>query len=286
MAFDAVEEVLAIFPWLADLGDEVYQVLVQGIINDEPSAVIIQNVRSTETYKRRFAGLEQRRQAGLSAVSEAEYLALEEGYAEQLRNYNILGTLGLDSTDEFREFAANMIGQDVSVQELNFRLDRGVALARDSADYVKEAFQQFYGIMPTDDALLVYALDPDRGTSIIEDQIAAATIGGEAFNRGLAITRTRAEILRKEGVTADLARQGFADIAQELPVLQRLAQIHRFTPLDQTQLEDFFFHEDAKVAERRYRTFQTAISAFQEGGARNPSREGGLGELIDPDRSF
>lgn len=286
MAFNAIEEVYAIFPWLAQLGDEIYQTLVNGILNGDPSAVIIQQVRDTNSYKTRFAGLEGRAQAGLPAITEAEYLELEVGYKNQLRNYNILGTLGLLDQTEFQNFAANLIAGDVSVQEFNFRLDRGVALMRDSSEFIQSAFQEWYGAPVSEDALLVYFLDQERGVDIIEDQLATATIGGEAFKHGLNITRTRAEILRREGVTADMARQGFADVAAEQPVLSRLAQIHNTTPLSQQDLEDFFFHEDAEVAEKRYRTFTTALSAFQEGGARNVNQEGGLGELVDRKRTF
>lgn len=281
MAFNAVDEVFAIFPWLANLGQEVYQVLVNGILNGEPSAVIIQNVRNTQTYKERFAGLIQRQANGLPAINEAEYLEMESGYRNQLRNYNILGTLGLTDEALFQNFAADLIAGDVSVQELNYRLDRGVALMRDSSEFVQQAFQEFYGTTISDDALLVYFLDPDRGTDIIEDQLATAQIGGEAFKFGLSVSRTRAEILRKEGVTADLARQGFSEIAREEPVLSRLAQIHHLTPLSQMELEEFFFHEDPEIAQRRYSTFTTALASFQEGGARNITREGGLGELVD-----
>jgi hypothetical protein len=284
MAFDAVEEVLDLFPWLADLGPEVYDILVSGVTNADPYAVIIQNVRNTNAYKSRFAGLLQRQAAGLPAINEAEYLELENGYLTQLREFQILGTLGLNDTDAFRAFAADLIGSDVSVSEFNFRLDQGVALMRDSADYVQQAFQEFYGITPTDDALLVWALDPDRGLDIIEDQIAAARIGGEAFKFGLNISRTRAEILRQEGVSADLAKAGFANIAQEMPVLNRLASIHSINPLSQTELEEFFFHEDPDIAARRANTFSTALAAFQEGGARNLTNQGGIGELVDRNR--
>jgi len=285
MAFDAVAEVYSAFPWLASLGDEVYNTLVQGVLDNDPSAVVIQSVRDTQTYKTRFSGLAKRQAAGLPALSEAEYLQIETGYLNQLRNYNIQGTLGLTDPEALQQFAADMIGADVSVQEFNFRLDRGVALMRDSADFVQQAFTEFYGAPISDDALLVYFLDPQRGTDIIEDQIAAAQVGGEAFKHGLNVTRTRAEILRKEGVTADLARQGYADIAREQPVLDRLAKIHQLNPLSQVELEEFFFHENADIASRRNKTFTTALAAFQEGGARNVTREGGLGELVDRNRA-
>lgn len=283
-SFDAVAAVLAAFPWLQELGEQVYDLLVTGVVNDEPYDVIIQNIRNTDTYKTRFAGLIQRRSQNLPAISEAEYLQVELGYMNQLRNFNILGTLGLTDTAQFRSFAAGLIGSDVSVAELNARLDQGVAVMRDSSDYVRDAFQQFYGMQPSDDALLVYFLDPDRGTSIIEDQVAAARIGAEAFRFGLNINRTKAELLEKEGITAEFARQGFADIAREEPLLRRLAQIHNYIPLGQDELEQFFFHEDPEVGARRMRTFSQAIAAFGGSGATNVARTGGLTELLDRDR--
>jgi len=285
MAFNAVEEILAIFPWLRELGDEVYNIIVRGVTENQPTSVIVQQVRDSNTYRARFKGLTARQAAGLPAISEAEYLQVEAGYLNQLRNFNITGTLGLNTTEAFRDWASDLIGKDVSVQELNQRLDRGAALARDSSAFVQDAFRQFYGAPVSEDALLVFFLDPDRGLDIIQDQLAAAQVGGEAFRFGLNITRTRAEILRREGVTADLAREGFADVAREQPVLSRLAQIHRLTPLSQEELEDFFFHQDPNIAARRARTFSTAISEFQEGGARNVTQQGGLGELVDRRRT-
>lgn len=285
MPFDAVQEVLAIFPWLRELGDEVYRIIVDGVQANEPSSVIVQQVRDSNTYRQRFKGLAMRQEKGLPAISEAEYLETERGYLNQLRNFNVLGTLGLNSTEAFREWASEKIGGDVSVQELNARLDRGAGLARDASDFAQDAFRQFYGAPVSEDALLVYFLDEERGLDIIQDQLAAAQIGGEAFRHGLQINRTRAEILRREGVTLDLAREGFADIAREQPVLERLAEIANTDPISQQQLEEYFFHEDPDVAQKRYRIFSESLAQFQGGGARNVSRSGGLGELVDRNRS-
>ncbi len=281
-----VAEILATFPWIAELGDEVIRVIIDGILNADPHAVITQNIRNTEAYKTRFAGLIARQSAGLPAISERQYLDVELGFRNQLRQFNLTGTLGLQDEESFRSFAADLIGKDVSVTEFNRRLDQGQALMNESSEFVQNAFEQFYGTRVSDDILLTYFLDPDIGLELIESQLTTATIGGAAFRFGLNISRTRAEILQKEGVSANLARQGFASIAQEQPVLSRLAQIHQFTPLSQQELEEFFFHQDPEIAARRGQTFSTALAAFQEGGARNITREGGLGELVARDRTI
>ncbi len=278
-------EILATFPWIRELGEEVIQVIVDGILNADPHAVITQNIRNTDVYKARFAGLITRQKGGLPAISERQYLDIELGFKDQLRQFNLMGTLGLMDEEAFRSFSADLIGKNVSVSEFNRRLDEGQALMRDSSEFVQNAFEQFYGVRVSEDLLLAYFLDPDIGLELIEEQITTAQVGGAAFKFGLNVSRTRAEILRTEGVTADLAQQGFANIAREQPVLTRLAQIHAFSPLSQQELEEFFFHQDPNVAGRRARTFDTALAAFQEGGARNVTREGGLGELVARNRS-
>ncbi len=281
----AVAEILATFPWISELGDDVVQVIIDGILNADSHAVITQTIRNTDVYKARFAGLITRQGSNLPAISEREYLDVERGFREQLRQFNLMGTLGLMEEDAFRAFSADLIGSDVSVSEFNRRLDQGQALMNDSSEFVQDAFEQFYGTRVSDDILLTYFLDPDIGLELIEDQLSTAAIGGAAFRFGLNVSKTRAEILRQEGVSANLARQGFASVAQEHPVLSRLAQIHSITPLSQQELEEFFFHQDPDVGARRGRTFSTALAAFQEGGARNISKQGGLGELVDPNRT-
>ncbi len=197
-------------------------------------------------------------------------------YQTQLRNYEVYDLL-FSSDSDFKSWAAEQIGQDISNQELSIRLDRGWASVENNAQ-VTEAFQQFYGVTPSKPALLLYFLDPEKGTYEIEREVAAAIIGGEALSYGLNISRTRAELFASQGVTQQMARAGYADIAREEPLLQDLARIHRFTPLTQTDLEDFFFHEDPEVAKRRATTFNTALAQFS-----GPTADTGSGfpELLD-----
>lgn len=278
-SFNAVELIKAQFPWLANLGENIINLLINLVQEDTPSASIVAEIRNTPEYKARFPGMEARRLSGYNAINEAEYLAVEDAYRSQLRSYGILGVLAPNES-AFREFAADFISKDVSVAELNRRLDQGVAIARDLAPGVQEAFRDFYGVEISPDALLMYALDPERGTNLIESQVATAVIGGEALKYGLNISRTRADLLRQRGVDASLARQGFASVAREKDVLNSLAKIHQFTPFEQEELEDFFFHEDPEVGKRRYQVFTQELANFQ-GRSASRTQEGGLSQLVD-----
>lgn len=282
--FDAVQRVLQDFPELAEI-EGIFDILTRLVIEDTPSSSIVAQIRQTPEWKERFAGIDQRKASGLAPINEAEYLELERTYRQQLSESGLLGTLGLNNTSSFRQFAAERIGADVSAAEFSRRVDKGVAIAKDSGPLVQQAFQDFYGTTISDDALLLWALDPDRGLVEIERQIAAATVGAEAFRFGLNVTRTRAELLSREGVTADLARRGFADVARETPQLERLASIHNTKNLSDEELQDFFFHEDPDVGKRRAETFQKALAQFQQNASPNVTREGGLAPLVDRNRS-
>jgi hypothetical protein len=274
---DAVERVYDAFPWLRELGPGLYDLVVSLTVDGTPSDLVAAEIRKTETYQDRFSGMNIRRGKNLKAINEAEYLELERSYRNQLRGYDVYDLM-FDSTDDFRRWAAQKIGDDWSATELSVRLDEGYASVQDHPE-TAAAFQSLYGVTPTQNSLLMYFLDENRGISEIENQIAASIIGGEAMSYGLNISRTRAELFASRGVTQEMARSGFADVAREQPLLEKLANIHKFTPLSQSEIEDFFFHEDPEVVKRRQRIFDTAVSEFS--GPVVGSTQGGAIESLD-----
>jgi hypothetical protein len=283
--FDAVLAIWEAFPWMAQLGQDIFDLVTNMVINDTPSSVIASEIRKTDQYKVRFPAMQERAAKGLNPITESEYLDLEESYRNQLRQAGLLGYYGAN-LDDFRQFAAGQIGGDVSAAEFSRRLDAGVAQVVDAGAEVQAAFEQFYGFSPTEELLLLHALDPERGVREIENQLQTVYIGGEALRYGLNITRTRAEMLQQSGISRELARTGFADVARETPQLETLARLHNLGPLSQVDLENFFFHEDPSVQQERFRIFQTALGEFGGGAPQQTTRTGGLLELVDRDLSI
>ncbi len=281
--FDAVAALYQYFPWLRQL-EGIGDLLISFVEQDMPPEAIAAGIRDTDVYRQRFTGMESRRAKGLSAISEAAYLDLEESYRTLLRDYGVGGSLAPD-IQSLRDFASGLIGEDISASELSRRLDAGYAQVVDSGEFVGAAFEQFYGIRPTEEQLLLYALDPDRGLKEIENAVEVSLIGGEAFRYGLNINRTRAEMLKQSGVSREMARTGFADVARETPQLKTLAEIHNRSPLSQMDLENLVFHEDPNVAKERFRIFETALNEFSGQGRAATTQSGGLLELVDRDRS-
>lgn len=281
---NAVQEILDANPWLSNLPDLIPAVL-QLTLEGVPPETLVARIRESDTYKARFTGMAVRESKGLPRMSEREYLETEESYWTQMLDANVLHFFA-GTREEFEELAGGLIGVDVSGAEFSRRIDKGFAQIRDGGEQTLEAFESFYGYQPNEEALLLYFLDPDRGTMEIENQVAASQVGGAAYEYGLNITRTRAELLRDRGITEAVARSGFADVARETPMLERLAEIHNVNPLTQVDLEDFFLHDDPEITSQRRRIFGTALSRFDEGsfgpGTRSPVGEsGGFTQLID-----
>ena len=282
-ARDVSRDILEAFPWLDELPGSV-DIIIAGIKDGVPDGVIVANIRKSPEYIQRFPGMAQRASNGYNAITEAEYLAVEDSNRATLRAYGILGIIA-PSEEDFRTLSAEMIANDVSPEEFSFRVDSGYAQLQDSGPTIRQSFQDFYGIEIDDSTLLAYFLDPDLGVNEVERQIASATVGGAALRYGLNVTRTRAELLAGEGVTGPMAREGFANIARETPQLQSLARVVGNDPLSQVDLEELFFHRDPKVIQDRYRIFQEALNDFSGSGVRSVTEQGGLTELLDLDRS-
>lgn len=271
-----------LFPWLAEIPNisrQITQWLTEGL---NPQLIPLK-VRDTMEYKWRFPGMTVRTANKLNPISEAEYLSLERAYYQQLHSFGL--TAYADPT-AFGQFAGMLIGKDISVSELNSRLDLAFATVFDTGQQVKDAFQAYYGVTLSDIDLASYFLDPDKGLAEIEDKVLTAQVGGEALRFGLTVSRNRADELRRAGITPELAKAGFADVASEMPQLSRLASIHAFSPLSQTQLEDFFFHEDPTVGKSRAQIFTRALAEFQGSVTGRRTAQGGLAELLATDQTF
>ena len=208
-SYDIIQRVLADYG-LENMRDFVHDIVFKQNVVDEN--IIIGKLRETPQYKERFIGNEQRRKAGLNALSEGDYIRLENTFAQTMRQ------AGLPSGfyDEKSDFA-NLIGSDVSAAELATRVQEGYQAVRDADPEVVLEMQRMYGVGEGD--LAAYFLDPERATPNIIRQAQAAQIGGQAVRQAsYQISAAQAEELARAGVSPEQARAGFQAIsgAQEL----------------------------------------------------------------------
>jgi hypothetical protein len=220
-------------------------------------------LRETDAYKKRFAANAQRIQKGLAAISEAEYLGLEDQYQNIMRNYGLpaeyytRGDMGIQ--EGFNKFIAN----DVSATELEDRVMTAQSRVLNANPEVLASLKAFYPDITNGD-ILAYTLDPTKALTDIKRKVTAAEIGGAATQAGLGITGTRAGELGAAGITKAQAQQGFQTVAEVAPRGGQLAEIYKQSPYTQTtaEAEVFGLAGSAEAARQRKKLTSLETAAF------------------------
>jgi hypothetical protein len=215
---------------------------LQGLIqeNVSPSEFAVR-LRQTEPYKKRFAANAARIGKGLRALSEAEYLTLEDGYQSIMRNYGLPATYYSKGDLGRQEGFEKLIAGDVSAAELEDRIATAQNRVVNAPPQVKEALKRFYPDINNSD-ILAYTLDPEKGLMDIKRKVTAAEIGGAALGAGLETGVSRAEELARYGVTAETARTGFGAIGGGLERGRQLSSIYQQPDYNQAVAEEEVFN--------------------------------------------
>jgi hypothetical protein len=239
---------------------------LKGLIesNVSPSEFALR-LRDTDAYKKRFAANAQRINQGLRALSESEYIALEDQYQDIMRRYGLpqsyytRGDMGIQQG--FEKFIAG----DVSAAELEDRIQTAQNRVINAAPEVTQALKQFYPDI-TNSEILAYTLDPTKAIEEIKRKVTAAEIGAGAMQAGLSTGATRAEELARYGVTGQAARQGYQAIASFLPRATQLSDIYRQGPYTQTTAEAEVFGTTGAAEAERKRKELTQLETAQFSG--------------------
>ncbi len=238
-------------------------------------------LRNTDAYKKRFAANAQRINKGLRALSEAEYIGLEDQYQNVMRNYGLPASYYQRGEMGVQQGFEKFIAGDVSAAELEDRIQTAQNRVINAAPEVSQTLRSFYPDITNGD-ILAYALDPDQALTNIRRKVTAAEIGAGAMQAGLATNVARAEELGRFGVTGEQARQGFSQIAEFLPSASKLSDIYRKQGLgayNQAAAEQEVFGitgaADAATKRKRLAQLETAEFSGQAGvGALGRERAG------------
>jgi len=215
---------------------------IKGLLQENvPASEFALRLRETPAYQQRFSANKDRISAGLSALSPAQYVALEDQYQNIMRNYGLPASYYTkDATGKQAGFDKFIAG-DVSATELEDRIATAQKRVLNANPEVSTALKQFYPDITNGD-ILAYTLDPSQGLEGIKRKVTAAEIGGAAIAQGLQTGVSRAEELAKYGVTAQQAQQGFQTVAEIAPRGVMLSEIYGQTPYGQAQAETEVFN--------------------------------------------
>jgi hypothetical protein len=237
-------------------------------------------LRETDAYKKRFAANSSRIQKGLRALSEAEYIGLEDQYQNVMRQYGLPESYYTRGDMGRQEGFEKFIAGDVSPVELEDRIQTAQTRVVNANPEVSKALREFYPEITGGD-ILAYALDPAQAINNIKRKVGAAEIGAGAMQAGLQTGLARAEELQRYGVTKETARQGFGTISSGLERGRQLSNIYQQPTYTQEVAEtEVFALPDAEKARRqRRRLGQLETATFSgttgmTGGALDRERAG------------
>ncbi len=139
--------------------------LIESGIN--PSEFTIK-LRETDAYKKRFGANTARINKGLRALSEAEYIGLEDQYQDVMRRYGLPQEYYARGDMGRQEGFEKFISGDVSPVELEDRVQTAQRRVLNAAPQVRDALTQFYGAEIGNGDILAYVLDPEKAIENIK----------------------------------------------------------------------------------------------------------------------
>lgn len=236
---------------LSSLASKIKELAVDGATE----ATITLGLQETEEYKQRFSANIARQKAGLQVLTPAEYLKVEDGYRQVLREYG----LNQFSTDEY---VNKFIENDVSAAELSNRVSIAVQRVQNADPAITKQLTDYYGIGQAD--LLGYVLDPKQQITKIQRQVAAAEVGVAAARQGLTAGVNVAEQLAAQGITQAEAQKGYSTIADILPTAEKLSEIYGGTmdTYGQSEAEQEVFNSLASAQRKREALSKREVASF------------------------
>jgi hypothetical protein len=270
---------------LGSLVEDIQRYIQDGLSESE----LTLRLRETPAYQKRFAANKQRIAKGLTALSEAEYIGMEDKYQEVMRQYGLPQSYWNKDSMGTQTGFEQLLANDVSNTELEDRLMVAQDRVLKANPEVLSALKQFYPGIKNGD-ILAYTLDPKNAIKDIQRKVTAAEIGGAALAQGLNQSQTpeeiqryaaRAEQLAGAGVTKAAAQQGFETVAGIAPRGGQLAAMYNQDPYTQQTAETEIFNlagsAEAKKKREKLTALETASFSGQSGrGALARERAGSI----------
>ena len=224
-------------------------------------------LKTEPLYKARFKGNELRVGKGLNALSEVDYLELENDYSETLRSYGLADYFGVVTDAATRsarqQKMADVIGNDISATEFKDRIKTVVTRVNMADANVKNELKAFYNITDTD--LVKYFLNPAEGSDRLKEKVTAAEISAASITQGLGKTSLgTAEELARLGIDKAEALAGYSKIAEYLPTSEKLSSIYKEQGITYNKAtgEEEEFKGLASAKRKRERLKESETSTF------------------------
>lgn len=244
--------------------------LKEQIVQGKTATEIYQQVRTTDTWKTRFAAILQRQQLGLPPISETDVV----NYEKQITAIGQANGIPINTFT--RSYFDNLLVKDLSADEFQARVTNFYVHLNqpDNASTMSE-IQRLYPTISSG-TLFSYATNPAIGQANLDKELLAAQRAAAAKTTGYGeLDRQTAEGL---GVSQSDAQRGFAQLAQQKSLFTAGPGEDLDNPnISQADQLDATFRGNAVAAERIRRRKEQAASSFGSGTNFANTKEGSTG---------
>jgi len=228
---------------LEGLGDWLWEQIQSGAGDSGDYSKILLDLRETQIYKDRFPAMDIRNTNRLNAITERDYIDLENEYAALMR----MSGLPREFYDQRNDFT-NFIANDVSPLEVQDRINEGYKRVAQTDPAIRDAFNSYYGF-EGDNVLAALFLDPDRASNTLIAQARAAEVGGLGQRAGVTVGRNQAEEIAGTSPSANQIIAGMAAVGDQMPLQQET--FSEQTDLTQADLLASVFNTSGALNARR-----------------------------------
>lgn len=214
----------------------------EGVRSEEE---LLMKLETTPEFRNRFQvifDMRDRANRGENVVvpTASDVLKYESAYMQVMAAANVPSSF----YDSFED-AQNAIRRNLTIDQIQDRIDVSYGLVRDMPVEVRDAFEQFYGDS-SDGALVAAVLDPEKALSTLDRQARAAQIAGFGRQQRVQISQTQAEEFA--GMTSARTRGEAAQGTQQ--AREAAARVAELTPLAETQVGESALTAEADAAFR------------------------------------
>jgi len=206
------EQAKALYPYL---DERLVRIYLDKFNESGNERLAIAEMRADPLTAEVYPGI--KRDDGSLRMTEQEYIAAKDNMRASLRDYNLNAT-------EFEDDMTSAISGDVSPLEFKQRLDAGYEGVVNNIPQVKQAYLDNFGIDLPDESIFAMFVSPTVATKILEGNIRASQVIGEAEVAGFGnISAQVAQSLSQQGLTQEAARKGFGAASLSLMGIQSSA---------------------------------------------------------------
>lgn len=251
---------------LSTLAPKIIQYIREGYSSDTVAIML----QETPEFKERFKANEERRKAGLSVLSPAEYISTERSYRQLMQEAGL--PVGFyDTNEDFQSF----IAKDVSPTEVKSRIDAAKTWYNTLTPDTKRTYLDWYegGVKKFTEAdIVASALDVDRATAIVQQRFNAARIASATgVSRGLA---EQAGAIAGNDITSSLVTA-----AQESETVEKLSSIYGGDATASDVVREAFLGDTGSASKRRRLASQERAAFSGSSGLAQGSLKSDKGQI-------